>query len=222
MLSIWNFLSGLLSRIRLFSRRTVLEAVVALCLVVWIVILINRYKQAHDLYVQYEGNYRTAVGINNNLSDYVKTYRVRDSLNAASVRELRITVADLRDLYPAQAKLIRDMGIRLKNLSSVGTMTTTISDSIPLSIDTTTLAPTASCISFNSKSKWFDCTGLACMDSLSYLKYEVRDSLTVIRHFKRKRILWLFHGRKEYGVTDVVSANPSSRPSVGDWKEVEQ
>ena len=208
--------------LRLFSRRTLCEAVVALVLVVWIVILVGRYKAVHGLYVQYEGNYRTMVGQVNGLKDVVRSYSVRDSLNAMSIRDLRITVGDLSVLYPEQSKLIRDMGIRLKDLQSVGIVSTIIHDSIPLTMDTTSLAPTATCIPFSSKGKWFSCEGLACMDSVSYLRYSVMDSLTMVRHFKRKRILWVFHGRKEYTQTDVISANPHSKPQVREWKEVEE
>ena len=54
----------------------------------------------------------------------VNTYKVRDSLNATKAHDLSMELFELKKYRKADAKLIADMGVKLRNLQAVASMGT--------------------------------------------------------------------------------------------------
>lgn len=54
----------------------------------------------------------------------VNAYKVRDSLNAAKAQDLSLKLSELKKYRQEDAKLIADMGVKLRNLQAVANMGT--------------------------------------------------------------------------------------------------
>lgn len=146
------------------------------------------------------------------LSD-VERYRVRDSLSAARVQALELTVKDYERFRADDAALIKELKQRNRDLSAVNkTQSQTIIDLRAVPRDTVVLVRDSiitPAVAVHCGDAWFDFDGILTADQFTG-KLTNRDSLLLAETVKYRRFLgFLWKTRKvEDRKLDVVSRNP--------------
>ena len=146
------------------------------------------------------------------LSD-VEQYRVRDSLSAARVQSLELTVKEYERFRADDAQLIRELKQRNRDLSAVNkTQSQTIIDLRAVPRDTVVIIRDSirvPAVAVHCGDAWFDFDGLLTADDFTG-KLANRDSLVLAETVKYRRFLgFLWKTRKvEDRQLDVVSRNP--------------
>lgn len=141
------------------------------------------------------GNVETLMG-------EVKRYKVKDSLNVASVFALNLTIEELKKYRADDAKLIKELKFRPKDVKYITKTEIKTKDSLIYKIDT------VGC--FHYRDKWLRVD--ACIGDSSMV-IESRDSIAQIIHTEYKhRFLWWRWGVKGFR-QEVVNYNP--RSSIG-------
>lgn len=149
------------------------------------------------------------------LSD-VQRYRVRDSLNAARVQSLELTVKEYERFRSEDAQLIRELKARNRDLSAVNkTQSETIIDLLATARDTVVLVRDSivtPAVAVHCGDAWFDFDGLLTAGQFTGT-LKNRDSLILAESVKYRRFLgFLWKTRKvEDRRVDVVSRNPHTR-----------
>lgn len=146
------------------------------------------------------------------LSD-VERYRVRDSLHAARVESLQLTVKEYERFRADDAQLIRELKARNRDLSAVNkTQSETIIDLLATPRDTVVLVRDSiitTAVAVHCGDAWFDFDGILTADQFTGT-LKNRDSLILAESVKYRRFLgFLWKTRKvEDRQLDVVSRNP--------------
>lgn len=139
----------------------------------------------------------------------LKQYKIRDSLNVAESRVLRLKVGELEDLRSADAKLIKELKLRPKEVEYITNTKVITKDSLVFVLKN-------SC--FDYSDKWVDFHA-SVPDSI--FTYEVRDSLsTVISRIHKHKFLWWRWGTKGYKQT-IINYNPRGRITYNEIVKVE-
>ncbi len=145
----------------------------------------------------------------------VEAYRVRDSLNAARVGELTLTLKELKRYRQDDLALIEELRGKGRDLTATaGTATESKTEVVTTVRDTiirrdTTLVP-VKCI--DVVRKWSEVHG--CVeDGVFYGHITHRDSLVLVESVKRKRFLGFMWKTKRVKDRryDIVSKNPDTR-----------
>lgn len=151
------------------------------------------------------------------LLDSMQTYKVADSLNAAKINVLELSLSDYKKYREEDAKLIKKLKAdKLSATTSINATTTTkikvqVKDSI---IYKDRVVPVDTVKQINFDSKWTSVHGYLANDTVN-LDIENREELLVAESFIRKRFIgiklpiWLF-GYKTKSI-DVVSKNPNTK-----------
>lgn len=187
----------------------IIAGTVFIVLIVVIGILISRLKTvSNDRDVQ-----RKNV---ENLFESVGNYKVQDSLQAATIGDLQLTLKQYKQFRAEDAELISQLKVDNKRLQGVVTTqtesyynhTAILRDSVrmlvtrqPDSIKIPILVKTA-----NYSDEWHTLNITIDGDSLNY-RLRTRESLIITNHIVPKKFLWFKFGCKEVR-TDVVSKNP--------------
>ena len=170
--------------------------------VVWADRTINRLTAERD---KYRNNTETL------LSD-VETYRVRDSLNAARVQSLELSVKEFERFRAADAALIKQLKARNRDLAAVNkTQSQTIIELQAAPRDTFIVRDSIPipAVAVHCGDAWFDFDGLLTATEFTGTLAN-RDSLLIAESVQYKRFLgflWKTHKVKNRRV-DVVSKNP--------------
>ena len=163
----------------------------------------NRIKELQQECARHERNTETLMGD-------VETYRVRDSLNAAKVHGLELTLSEYKRFRADDAALIKDLQIKNRNLAAVnqtqaetiirlsatGRDTVVIRDSIPVPA-----------LTFHCGDEWFDFDGLL-VDRQMTGTLTNRDALMLVESIKYKRFLFWNTKRVKERTLNAVSKNP--------------
>ena len=170
--------------------------------VIWADRTIDRLTAERD---RYKGNTETL------LSD-VEHYRVRDSLNAARVQSLELTVKEYERFRADDAALIKELKQRNRDLAAVNkTQSQTIIDLRAIPRDTVVVRDSVRvpAVAVHCGGAWFDLDGLLTEKEFTGILAN-RDSLVIAESVKYKRFLgFLWKTRKvEDRQLDVVSKNP--------------
>ena len=170
--------------------------------VVWADRTIDRLTAERD---RYKGNTETL------LSD-VEHYRFRDSLNAARVQSLELTVKEYERFRADDAALIKELKQRNRDLAAVNkTQSQTIIDLRAVPRDTVVVRDSVRvpAVAVHCGDAWFDFDGLLTEKEFTGTLAN-RDSLVIAESVKYKRFLgFLWKTRKvEDRQLDVVSKNP--------------
>ncbi len=133
------------------------------------------------------------------LNSDIKRYKVRDSLNVASIDALNYTVDELKKYRADDAKLIKELKLRPKDVQYITHTETVTRDSLVY------LPGPDSC--FHYRDKWLSVD--ACLRDSSMV-VQSRDSIVQVIHAVYKhRFLWWRWGLK--GVRqEVVNFNPNA------------
>lgn len=163
---------------------------------------INRLTAERD---KYRNNTETLLGD-------VEKYRVADSLSAARVQSLELSVKEFERFRADDARLIRELKAKNRDLAAVNkTQSQTIIDLRATPKDTTIIRDTIPipAVAVHCGDAWFDFDGLLTADEFTGTLAN-RDSLVVAESVQYKRFLgflWKTNKVKNRRV-DVVSKNP--------------
>lgn len=177
-------------------------AIVAALAVVWADWKIKRLTDERD---RYAGNTAAL------LSD-VERYRVRDSLNAARVQSLELTVKEYERFRADDAALIKQLKQRNRDLAAVNkTQSQTIIDLRAIPRDTVIVRDSVKvpAVAVHCGDAWFDFDGLLTEKEFTGT-LEHRDSLLLVESVKYRRFLgFLWKTKKiEDRQLDCVSKSP--------------
>lgn len=169
----------------------------------------RRIKQLAAERDRYKGN-ATAL-----LSD-VERYRVRDSLNAARVESLQLTVKEFERFRADDAALIRELKAKNRDLSAVNkTQSETIIGLKAVPRDTVVVVRDSivtPAVAVHCGDAWFDFDGILTADEFTGTLRN-RDSLLLAETVKYRRFLgflWKTRRIKDRQL-DVVSRNPHTQ-----------
>lgn len=157
---------------------------------------------------RYRNNTETLLG-------EVETYKVRDSLNAARVQSLELTVKEFERFRADDARLIRELKSKNRDLAALNkTQAQTIIDLQAAPVDTFIIRDSIRipAVAVHCGDAWFDFSGLLTQDNFTGTLHN-RDSLIVAETVKYKRFLgflWRTHKVKDRQL-DVVSLNPHTQ-----------
>ncbi len=184
----------------LIAAALILAAAIAF---LWQVRTIEQLKAERD---RYKGNTETL------LTD-VETFRVRDSLSAARVQSLELTVKEFERFRAEDAAIIRELKNKNRDLSQVNeTQSQTIIDLLAIPKDTVVIVRDSirvPAVAVHCGDAWFDFDGLLTADQFTGTLAN-RDSLLLAETVKYKRFLgFLWKTRRvQDRQLDVVSRNP--------------
>lgn len=149
------------------------------------------------------------------LSD-VEIFKMRDSLNAARVESLQLTIKEFERFRASDAELIRELKARNRDLSAVNTtQSQTIIDLRATPRDTVIIVRDSivtPAVAVHCGDAWFDFDGLLTKDQFTGTLTN-RDSLLLAETVKYKRFLgFLWKTRRvQDRRVDVVSKNPHTQ-----------
>lgn len=182
------------------------KGLIAAALVAIFSLITIQHKRIESL-IKERDKYRTNT---ETLLTDVETFRVRDSLNAAKVQGLELTLSEFKRFRADDAALIKDLQIKNRNLAAInktqaetiirlsatGRDTVVIRDSIPVPA-----------LTFHCGDEWFDFDGLL-VDRQITGKLANRDILTLVESVKYKRFLFWKTKRVKERTLNAVSQNP--------------
>ena len=146
---------------------------------------------------------------NNDLILKAHHYQIQDSLNVAQIRSLELTVKEFKTYREEDAKLIKSLKIRNKDLEALVNTKLETHDTILVAIHDTI----PGVATFNYTSTWTDLSGTIDMikDTMQ-INIANREDLEIIESVTRKRFLGFLWYRKklESRKVDVVSHNPNT------------
>lgn len=141
----------------------------------------------------------------------VQRYRVRDSLSAARVQSLELTVREYERFRADDAALIKELRQRNRDLSAVNkTQSQTIIDLRAVARDTVVLVRDSiitPAVAVHCGDAWFDFDGLLTGDQFAG-KLTNRDSLLLAETVKYRRFLFWKTRKIKDRELNVVSRNP--------------
>lgn len=150
------------------------------------------------------------------LFDSVESYKVQDSLQAATIGDLHITLKQYKQLRAEDASLINSLKLDIKRMQKVITTNTKsyyqhtavlrdslkmLATKIPDSVKVPVIIKTA-----DFADAWHSLNIVIEGDSLNY-RLRTKESLIITNHVVPKKFLWFRFGCKEVR-TDIVSRNP--------------
>lgn len=151
------------------------------------------------------------------MMDSLISYKIRDSLNAASVGVLKLELSEMKEYRAQDVQLIKDLGVRLRRAQSVSKVSTEFRyeiEDIPLiGID-----------KWSCKTQYLDITASLIRDSLVGERMSasvvVYDTLVQVLHrVPRFKFLGICFGTK--GVKqEVVSKNPYTKIVAAEYLEI--
>lgn len=142
----------------------------------------------------------------------VEKYKVQDSLSAAKIESLDLTIKEFEKFRAEDAQLIKSLRTKNRDLQAVSdAQTRTIMELLAKGVDTLIIRDSVPIMakSFKCGDPWYDFEGVVADDILEG-KLECRDSLIVAQTVEYKRFLgFLWKTKKEKNnQIDVVSRNP--------------
>lgn len=147
------------------------------------------------------------------LMSEVEKYRTKDSLNAAQVQSLQLTVKEYERFRAEDAALIKSLQIKNRDLAAVNkAQSQTIIEMSAMPRDTVIVMPdstTIPAIAVHCGDAWYDFDGIVTADAFTG-NLECRDSLVIAETVKYKRFLgflWKTNQVKDRQI-DCVSKNP--------------
>ena len=187
--------------------RTTIQILAAMLIVTMVAFIRSAYQNGK---LQADPNRQTEnVG---NLTYDIQYGNLDDSLSVAKNAALQAKCNELKQLHLADTKLIKELKVKLKDVKSIHTASSSTADTVRIEP-----VPNTADSVFSYQDKWLslhiDVPARLC-------QYTSRDSLTTIvsRTYKHK-FLWWRWGTKGYQV-QIVNFNPHSRINYSRYVEV--
>lgn len=187
----------------------IIAVLAALLTLLW-----SMYRSEQAERQRFEGNQTV-------LMDSVQHYKVRDSLNAACVEALHLTVSEYKKYRREDAALIRDMGIKLKRALSATKVETSTDVEIHAPIQDSIIRPDNPDMppdtvrTFRWRDKWVSVAGTIRKDSVSCSVHS-QDSLAIIAHRVPRKFLFIRWGTKAVRL-EIVSRNPHTTIKAAEY-----
>ena len=146
---------------------------------------------------------------NNDLILKANHYKILDSLNVAQIKSLELTVKEFKTYREEDAKLIKSLKVRNKDLEALVSTKLETHDTILVAIHDTI----PGIANFNYMSTWTDLSGTIDMQQNTVqVNIANREDLNIVESVTRKRFLgFLCYCKKlESRKVDVVSRNPNT------------
>ena len=146
---------------------------------------------------------------NNDLILKARNYQIQDSLNVAQIKSLELTVKEFKTYREKDAKLIKSLKIRNKDLETLVNTKLETRDTILVAVHDTV----SGIATFNYTSTWTDLSGtIDIVKDTMQVNITNREDLEIIESVTRKRFLgFLWYCEKlESRKIDVVSHNPNT------------
>ena len=146
---------------------------------------------------------------NNDLILKANHYKILDSLNVAQIKSLELTVKEFKTYREEDAKLIKSLKVRNKDLEALVSTKLETLDTILVVIHDTI----PGIANFNYTSTWTDLSGTIDMQqNTMQVNIANREDLDIVESVTRKRFLgFLWYCKKlESRKVDVVSRNPNT------------
>lgn len=146
---------------------------------------------------------------NNDLILKANHYKILDSLNVAQIKSLELTVKEFKTYREEDAKLIKSLKVRNKDLEALVSTKLETRDTILVAIHDTI----PGIANFNYTSTWTDLSGTIDMQqNTMQVNIANREDLDIVESVTRKRFLgFLWYCKKlESRKVDVVSRNPNT------------
>lgn len=151
------------------------------------------------------------------LSEQVEYYRTRMGEQAASVRALQLRCDEFREMHQADARRIRDLGIKIRRLESSATASLESKVEVRTIVrDTVILHDTLRV--FHWCDEWVTVDGRIGRDSVTCEVTSI-DTLRQVVHRVPRRFLFIRYGTKAIR-QEIVSSNPHSRIVYADYIEL--
>lgn len=190
-------------------------------LFITIAILVGLLTLLWSMYRSERAERRRFEGNQSVLMDSVRHYKVRDSLNAASVEALQLTVSEYKRYRTEDAALIRDMDIKLKRALSAAKVETSTDVTIHVPIQDSLIQsdnpdlPSDTVQTFNWRDPWVSVAGTIRKDSVSCSVHS-QDSLAIVAHRVPRKFLFIRWGTKAVRL-DIVSRNPHTTIKAAEY-----
>lgn len=137
---------------------------------------------------------------------------IRDSIEVVSQVVVEVVPKHLKEALAADEQLIKEMGLKIKQLESMQTTVVETSDTVPATFHEDRNL-------FSYSDKWADLS-LDLKDTTFY--YNIRDSLsTVVYREYRHHFLWWKWGTKGYRLK-IVNFNPRARVTYNKYIQAER
>lgn len=140
----------------------------------------------------------------------VTQYKIRDSLNAAKVGALELTMKEYERFRADDAELIKQLKQRNRDLAAVNkTQSQTIIDLRAVPRDTVVIRDSVRvpAVEVHCGDEWYNFDGILTKDEFTG-KMEHRDSLLLVESIRYKRFLWWKTKRIKDRQLDCVSKSP--------------
>lgn len=146
------------------------------------------------------------------LTTDINHFKVNDSLNAATIQSLNITISEFKDMNIEAKKTIDALNIKYKRLLKVNQTITQENQDLILNktIDTLILKDTiVKTVSASYRSPYLD-LDIYDLGNQYQVKYESRDTIDQILENIPKKFLFIRYGTKGFKTT-YVNRNPSAK-----------
>lgn len=143
----------------------------------------------------------------------VAQYKTRDSLNAAKVGALELTIQEYERFRAADAQLIKTLQTKNRDLTAItATQSQTIMELSAVPRDTVIIRDSVvmPAVAVHTGDVWYDFSGLLTKDEFTGT-LAVRDSLLLIESVQYKRCLFFKTKKIKNRKLDVVSKNPHTK-----------
>lgn len=143
----------------------------------------------------------------------VAQYKTRDSLNAAKVGALELTIQEYERFRAADAKLIKTLQTKNRDLTAItASQSQTIMELSAVPRDTVIIRDSVAmpAVAVHTGDAWYDFSGLLTKDEFAGT-LAVRDSLLLIESVQYKRCLFFKTKKIKNRKLDVVSKNPHTK-----------
>ena len=140
----------------------------------------------------------------------VEQYKTRDSLNAAKVGALELTIQEYERFRAADAKLIKTLKTKNRDLTAItAAQSQTIMELSAVPRDTVIIRDSVAmpAVAVHTGDAWYDFSGLLTKDEFTG-KMEHRDTLLLVETVQYKRCLFFKTKKVKNRQLDVVSKSP--------------
>lgn len=174
---------------------------------------------------RYKGMFKREAANVDALTSEVVTYKNKHGEAVAKIGELQYTVEDLKKRAADDAKMIKDLGIKLKDAREVvkTVVVTQIEYRDSLIHVHDDAHPDSTLLALHTENKWYTLDGeinLGNTPPTAAINLSVRDSVSCVLHRVPKcKFLWWACGTKGYEV-EVISHNPYSHVEYARWISV--
>ena len=207
--------SIILSLLGKIPKRLLFEIIVIGGLVLSISILWKGYQREHSERNRLESNQSV-------LMSSLENYRISDSLNAARVDALNLTVSEFKKGFSELEGLLKEMRIRFKRLESVAITGTNTSYYITTPVrDSLVFVPVPDTLhAIRYRDAWLSLSGY--IKNREFIgSIESRDTLVQVVHRVPKRFLFIKYGTK--GIRqEIVSKNPHTTINYAKYIELKK